>query len=83
MKLSSNLKIAVVMLAAFGTISGASAASDPTSGRLGQREYQKCVNFSKTVLQAALSQSGGDRAKINSAYSHYYGNVERCRSRFL
>lgn len=83
MKLSNTLKIAVVMLGAFGAAGTATAADDPTSGRLGQREYQKCVNFSKTVLQAALSQSGGDRNKINSAYAHYRGNVARCRARFL
>ena len=82
MKLSNTLKIAVVMLGAFA-IAGPATAADPTSGRLKQREYQKCVNFSKTVLQAALSQSGGDRNKINSAYAHYQGNVARCRAQYL
>ena len=87
MKLSSKFKIAVVafgaLSAAFGTASTAFAADDPTSGRLAQREYQKCVKFSKTVLQAALSSSKGDRTKIDAAYSHYFGNVQRCKARYL
>ncbi len=69
--------------ATLGAINSASAASDPTSGRLAQREYKKCEKFSKTILQAALSQSKGDRTKINSAYSHYYGDIQRCRARYL
>ncbi len=83
MKLSAKMMVAVAMLGALGTIETASAAGDPTSGRLAQREYNKCVKFSKTVLQAALASSNGNRAKINSAYNHYFGNVQRCRTRFL
>ena len=89
MKLSTNLKIAAVVIGALpvalGTMNSAQAAGDPTSGRIEvrQREYNKCVNFSKRVLGAALSQSKGDRKKINAAYAHYFGNVERCRKAFL
>ncbi|MGI9404819.1 MAG: hypothetical protein ACR2O4_00485 [Hyphomicrobiaceae bacterium] len=83
MKLSTNLKIAAVILgtlpAALGTINSASAADDPTSSRI-NRDYQKCVKFSKRVLQSAVSRSNGDRAKINAAYAHYRSNTQRCRS---
>ena len=86
MKLSTKFKVAIAVLGAlpvaFGAVNGAFAADDPTSGRLAQREYQKCVDFSKRVLQAALASSKGDRDKINSAYAHYQGNERRCRARY-
>ena len=84
MKISTNLKIATVLIgalpAALGAVEAASAASDPTAGRI--RGYQKCLDFSKRVLHASLTQSKGDRAKIHAAYAHYHGNVARCKTRY-
>ena len=83
MNLSSKMMVVVALLGTFGAIETAAAANDPTSGRLAQREYKKCENFSKRVLNAGLAQANGDRRKIDAAYRHYYGNISRCRARFL
>ena len=83
MNLTSKMMVVVALLGTFGAIETAAAAGDPTSGRLAQREYKKCEKFSKRVLNAGLAQANGNRAKIDSAYRHYYGNIARCRARFL
>ena len=85
MKLSTTLKIAAVILstmpATLSTLESAVAQDSPTAGR--NRGYQNCKAISKRILRAGIEQSRGDRAKIDAAYSHYFGNVQRCRDRFL
>lgn len=85
MNLSTNLKVAAVLLgtlpATLFAMEAAVAQDDPTAGR--NRGYQQCKDFSKRVLHAALTQSKGDRGKINAAYRHYYGNIQRCKARYL
>lgn len=85
MKLTTALKLATVVLgtlpATLTALESAAAQDDPTAGR--NRGYQSCKAFSKRVLAAGIQQSDGNRAKIDAAYRHYFGNIERCKARHL
>ncbi len=93
MSMSKNFKIATIaagaLCVAMTGISTASAQSDPTSGRIQQRQaqaqaqYHECASFALRVYNAALSQAGGNSSKVRAARNHYHGNLRRCRQRFL
>jgi hypothetical protein len=68
------------------TAIGGNAASDPTAGRINNRErakkqaaYQQCARFSTRVQQGCYSQAQGNPQKQKACRTHYQSNVVRCQ----
>ncbi len=94
MKLTKTLTVAALLMGALptlaGTMTAASAASDPTSGRVEQRQqqiaqkkFQNCKKASLRAYNHTVKKANGDEFRIKQAAKYYVKNVAGCRSRYL
>ncbi len=94
MKLTKTLTLAALLLGALPAITvattSASAANDPTSGRLEQRQqqiaqknFQRCKKAALRAYNHTVRKANGDRVRIRQAERYYVKNVAGCRTRYL
>lgn len=94
MKLTKTLSVAALLFGALPALAGTSslalAQSDPTSGRIEQRQQQiaqrnfnRCKKAALRAYNYTIDRANGDQVRINQANRTYVRNVAGCRSRYL